>query len=219
MALAILLRSPDVKVLGVSTTPGIAEPALARTRVGRLLKSLGENPKLLDAEPPAGADILATGPLTRVAQLITAGKAPKRVTWMGGTIRAKGNHKGGAEWNAGADARALNAVLHARLPLTICPLDLTNQFSSRANIVEPGQNALLTDIHQAYGERERYWWDELAAASIAAPGLFRKQQMRLKADRRGRLTAALDGAPVDVLSECDRAGFEALLSGSLRGLP
>ena len=215
-ALAILLRSPDVKVEGIATTPGIADAATARARVSQLLEALREREAKLIDEIPAAAEILATGPLTRVGRLIEAGKAPRRVTWMGGAVHVKGNAKGNAEWNAAADPKALQTVLSARIDLTLCPLDLTNQFPSDASLIASTGTAWVERIREAYAEKERYWWDELAAASLAAPALFQRQTLRLVADRNGRLSPSARGTPAQVLTQCDAAGFRNLLAASLR---
>lgn len=215
VALAILLRSTEVKVMGITITPGIATPTLARERVSMLLGTLQEREARIVDEIPAGADILATGPLTRIARLIRLGRAPKLLTWMGGAVGVKGNAKGGAEWNAAADAGALRVVLGSKVPFTICPLDLTNEFGSRADLVSGG-GTLAVELRKAYGESNRYYWDELAAASIVAPGLFRDQQRALSGMPGGRLVQDAQGRTVRVLTHCDRAGFEELLSKSLR---
>jgi len=215
-ALAILLRSPDVKVMGVATTPGIADAGTAKLRVGMMLDALREKRDLMIEEIPVGADILATGPLTRVAGLIRAGRSPLKVTWMGGALSVLGNARGGAEWNAATDARALLQVLDSKAELTVCPLDLTNQFHAEPGVVRDGAKGVTAEIRKAYGEKERYWWDELAAAFVAAPGLFQKKRIKLRGDLRGRLKESASGRMVEVLTECDRAGFRGLLERSLR---
>ncbi len=215
-ALAILLRSPDVKVMGVATTPGIAAPETARARVKLLLEALRERDTKLVEEIPARAEILATGPLSRVARLIRAGKGPMSVIWMGGAVRVAGNAKGGAEWNAAADARAVATVFGSKVALTICPLDLTNQFRSQGELVEAGGGRIQVELRKAYGEKERYWWDELAAGYLAAPGLYERRRMMLKCDGNGRLTEESRGRSVEVLTACDGDGFRELLRRSLR---
>lgn len=215
-ALAILLRSPDVEVLGITITPGIASPQLARERTQLLLEDLHETKARLVATIPADADVLATGPLTGVARLIATKRTPRRLTWMGGAISVSGNAAGGAEWNAAKDSRALRTVLQAKIPFTLCPLDLTNNFPSRSAIVEASSTRAVQEIRKAYGEPERSWWDELTAAYIAAPALFRSRELRLLADSQGRLRVHRSGTPVSVLEACDHASFEALLRSSLR---
>ena len=215
-ALAILLRSPGVKVIGISITPGIANAATARTRITMLLEDLRERDAKLSEDIPAGADILATGPLTRIAKLIGQGREPEALTWMGGAIHITGNAKGGAEWNAAADPAALGKIMRSKIPLTLCPLDLTNRFPSRGSVLSLGGSRVAQELRRAYGEKERYWWDELAAASIAAPGLFRREKRMLSAGRSGKLVLNPSGKLVEVLTACDASGFEALLQRSLR---
>lgn len=210
VALAILLQSKNVIVRGVTITPGIATAAVARERTLMLLDALQEKTVRIVDDIPAGADVLATGPLTRVAALIRSRRSPKALTWMGGAVGVPGNAKGGAEWNASSDAAALRAVLASPVPLTICPLDLTNQFPSKADVVS-GTGPVLQEITKAYAEKDRYWWDELAAASIVAPGLFRDEPMLLRWAGGGCLIRDAKGRTVRVLTRCDRDGFTALL--------
>ncbi len=216
VAVAILLRSPDVKVMGIATTPGIAKPAVATSRVRQLLAALGERDVAQVTTFPKGADVLATGPLSRVAKLIAAKTPPSSVTWMGGAIGVPGNAKFGAEWNAASDGKALQAVLSSDVPLTMCPLDLTNQFPSQASWIAESPRPILKQIRTAYVEPNRSMWDELAAASIAVPDLFERREVRLVADAHGKITVQDSGKAVSVLVQCDRAGFEGLVSRSMR---
>jgi len=207
-AIAILLRSPDIRVMGIATTPGIADPKTAAARLGELLAALQIKDIPLNPDFPNRSEILATGPLTRIAQMLSKGKEPKSLTWMGGSLKPK------VEWNAGANAKATRAVFQARFPLTMCPLDLTDQFPSDASFAGSSATRVVAEIRKAYGEPQRYLWDELAAASLAAPGLFEKQTMQLTAYKRGEIRKGT--RPVEVLTRCDRPGFQALLAASLR---
>src|SRR5437868_10795927 len=95
-----------------------------------LAKVLQENEKV---------SILATGPLTNIAQLIQthSGLLPKieKIFIMGGAIIAKGNIKAllkdsentEAEWNIFADPKAADIVFASKLPIVLVPLDATNQ--------------------------------------------------------------------------------------------
>lgn len=215
-ALAILLRSPDIRVLGIATTPGIADPQTGQSRVRQLLSDLQEREARLSDAIPARADVLATGPLTGVARLIRTGKPPSTITWMGGAIAAAGNAKGGAEWNAAADAKALSTVLASAIPLTLCPLDLTNQFPAQADLLAPGGAPVTRKIRTAYAEPGRFYWDELAAASLVAPALFERHEWNLTSDNNGRLRVSPKGRKVTVLQGCDAKAFHALLRTSLR---
>ncbi|WP_031500458.1 nucleoside hydrolase [Bryobacter aggregatus] len=214
-ALAILLRSPDVKVMGITITNGIADPQTARQRTQMLLDALSEREaKLVDAIP-AGEEILATGPLTRVAAMIRSKQKPKSVTWMGGAIQAPGNAPGNAEWNAAQDPSALRTVLSSGVPLTLCPLDLTNQFRSTPDVV-PGAGTVQEQLRAAYREKDRYFWDEIAAAWIVVPGLFTEKWLHIQADRKARLRQESTGWRVRVLQGCDTRGFLGLLTQTFR---
>jgi inosine-uridine nucleoside N-ribohydrolase len=83
--------------------------------------------------------ILAIGPLTNLAQAIT--KQPtikkniRRIYIMGGAVHVPGNlplvdyvtQNNAAEWNIYFDPTAASIVLSANIPLSIIPLDVTNQ--------------------------------------------------------------------------------------------
>lgn len=216
-ALAVLLRSPDVRVLGVSLTPGIANVDTARQRFSQFTTDLYLRDLKLNDSVPAKCDLLVTGPLTRAARLIRQSKAPRSITWMGGALRENGNTRGKAEWNAAADPSALAQVLSSGVPFCICPLDLTNQFPSRLVESFGAASASAKAIQRAYEEQERYLWDELAAASIVAPGLFRSRRASLHSDRAGRLIEQANSQPnATILTACDTSGFLSLLRASLR---
>lgn len=73
--------------------------------------------------------IVATGPLTNLALALE--REPdlpeliRDVTVMGGAVRVPGNITPRAEFNIACDPRAAAAVLGARWPLTLVPLDVT----------------------------------------------------------------------------------------------
>jgi inosine-uridine nucleoside N-ribohydrolase len=83
--------------------------------------------------------ILATGPLTNIAEFIT--KYPhlkekiEKIVIMGGAINVKGNIQAldskstntVAEWNIYADPKAAEIVFLSQIPITLVPLDATNQ--------------------------------------------------------------------------------------------
>lgn len=215
-AIAMLLRSPEISVAGITITSGIADSKTARERANWLLEDLHERHIRVEDTIPRDAHILATGPLTRVAALIRAGKAPASITWMGGALGVRGNARGGAEWNAAADVKALATVMQSAIPITICPLDLTNQFPSREIPLAATGTRVVTSIREAYREPGRCCWDELAAGYLAAPGLYKTSREKLRVDGFGRLSAHPSGQEVNVLTACDRDGFHNLLVRSLR---
>ena len=75
----------------------------------------------------ASADtLIATGPLTNVAQALDLGAAPREIVWMGGST-ARGNRSPYAEFNAAVDPEAVARVLASGIPFTLVGLNLTHQ--------------------------------------------------------------------------------------------
>jgi len=85
------------------------------------------------AEP---VTILATGPLSNIAAALDL--APeieskiRELVWMGGALQVKGNveqddHDGTAEWNSYWDPPAVARVWRSKIPITLCPLDVTKK--------------------------------------------------------------------------------------------
>jgi inosine-uridine nucleoside N-ribohydrolase len=70
--------------------------------------------------------LIATGPLTNVAQALELGAAPREIVWMGGST-ARGNHAPYAEFNAAVDPEAVARVLDGGSPFTLVGLNLTHQ--------------------------------------------------------------------------------------------
>ena len=128
VALLCAAAHPAVELVGVSTTGGRTE---WRAELARGLVDVevvpGEEPdrlagRLTEAAPDA---LLAIGPLTNVAALLTVGLTLPVVA-MGGTLGSV-RHRGRVrhvESNFGADAGAA-AVVVERADLTIVPLDVT----------------------------------------------------------------------------------------------
>ncbi|MBR2765635.1 MAG: nucleoside hydrolase [Blautia sp.] len=81
-------------------------------------------------ESPEPVMIIATGPLTNVATLLTTYPSLKskiaRISIMGGGV-THGNWKPAAEFNIFEDPEAAWIVFHAGLPLTMCGLDVTEK--------------------------------------------------------------------------------------------
>ena len=149
--------------------------------------------------------ILATGPLTNVAELIK--KHPdikhkiKHIYIMGGAINVPGNIQGllpkdpnqVSEWNFYADPEAVKIVFNARLPITLVSLDATNQVRMNKNFLhhlsrmdEP-ELKLVYKLHkgmvdhfgmQVY-ENEIYMWDALAAMVMLDPDIAKIKPLAL----------------------------------------
>ncbi len=97
------------------------------------------------AVPPPGPDVLvrlarqqpgqltlvATGPLTNLAQAVRLDREALRlyreIVVMGGAVRVRGNVTRWAEFNIWSDPEALEILLAESLPLVLVPLDVTRQ--------------------------------------------------------------------------------------------
>ena len=147
-AIAILLAAghPECDLRAITTVAGNA-PLDAVTLNARLVTAAeihGESgldgPVLpepeIDVDPRPAVDLLeaslpatlvATGPLTNVAQLLerTPG-AVEEIVWMGGSC-GRGNVRPYAEFNAFVDPEAAAAVFASGVRVTMVGLDLTHQ--------------------------------------------------------------------------------------------
>src|SRR5262245_35329642 len=80
---------------------------------------------------PGELTLLAIGPLTNVAELLTTHPDckpwGKRIGLMGGAVRVgyEGKPPAAAEWNVKSDVKAARAVFAAGVPLVVAPLDAT----------------------------------------------------------------------------------------------
>ncbi|WP_283139549.1 nucleoside hydrolase [Rhizohabitans arisaemae] len=87
-------------------------------------------PEVIAREVSAGTSLLTLGPLTNVAAAVrsSAGTAKARLTLMGGSARAGGNARPGAEANIAHDPSAAAAVLAAdwAAPPLMIGLDVTH---------------------------------------------------------------------------------------------
>ena len=98
---------------------------------------------LRDAAGPV--TLLVTGPLSSVAAALDADpkieSKIKSIAWMGGALNVKGNveekgHDGSAEWNVYWDPPAAARVWRTRIPIVLCPLDITNHAPVTQEIVD-----------------------------------------------------------------------------------
>ncbi|MFT7288153.1 MAG: purine nucleoside permease/inosine-uridine nucleoside N-ribohydrolase, partial [Halieaceae bacterium] len=144
---------------------------------------------LEDSDRPV--TLLATGPLTNVAQWLEKYPADKprmdRLVIMGGTLDAPGNiivpgftddnPNTRAEWNIYVDPMAADQVLRSDLSMELVGLDVTNQvrvtrefaqrFKARAdNPAAAFWDAVLDANGWFIDSGEYYFWDVLAAIAI-----------------------------------------------------
>lgn len=175
-----LVRKPE-------TAMRILGPTGMRTR-GRKLPSSNESlprpgavealAEWLRSPPEAPREILALGPLTNIAHLldINPDLADRidRIVWMGGSA-GPGNHTTFAEFNAVADAEALDKVIKANLPLDVVDLTFCRTVTFGPNDL-PSADPLTLDLLGGYldialerGRSGMAIYDPLAALAIAQP--------------------------------------------------
>jgi inosine-uridine nucleoside N-ribohydrolase len=149
--------------------------------------------------------ILATGPLTNIAELNAKyphlKKRIEKIVMMGGAVKVPGNVSGllpqaknsVSEWNFFADPKAAEQVIHSGIPVTLVSLDstrqvpLTKEFFERTGIEDQPDLKLAHQILQVYldeiGDKafqnNIYAWDQLAAMVMLDPSSVKTEMMSL----------------------------------------
>lgn len=185
---------------------------------------------------PQPVTIVALGPLTNLAEalLATPSLAEKiaRIVIMGGALRVAGNIREispridnpYAEWNIFCDPYAADMVFQSGAPITLVPLDATNQTPLTDAFVQQLASGPATPASQFVLRAIRrirpmlrgqtfYLWDPLAAVIAVQDGLAAKEQVRLcvcqeSGPELGRLVEDPRGGSVDVCTAVDRVAFE-----------
>lgn len=130
--------------------------------------------------------LMVTGPLTTVAEAIALEPKiiPKiaEIVWMGGALKVTGNvekvfaleHDGSAEWNVFWDPIAAKQIWQTLIPITLCPLDLTNTVPVTPEFIRlltKQRHYPLSDlVGMCYAlaiPQNYYCWDILATAYLA----------------------------------------------------
>lgn len=148
-------------------------------------------------------DILAIAPLTNLAEVLT--KKPgiknkiRRIYIMGGAVHTKGNvaevdpstKNVVAEWNLYLDPSAADIVFRSGVPITLVPLDATNQVPINTNFYMEVKNyktpsgkyllALFKHNESAIENSQWYFWDPLAAviASDTSIANIKNEKLRI----------------------------------------
>jgi pyrimidine-specific ribonucleoside hydrolase len=210
--------------------PRPLEPAARQSAVTLLTQAIQAS---LDS-----VTVIALGPLTNLAEaILTTPSLAKRIAmiyFMGGALSVRGNlgelnphiDNPFAEWNTFIDPYAADVVFQSGIPITLVPLDVTNQVPLTADFYQrcaacrttpAGQflYRLLRRVQLLLRGRAFYFWDPLTAVVATYPQLARFEQHRLGVIREsrsecGRIVERSDGMPIRVCTEVDRAAFEHL---------
>ena len=191
--------------------------------------------------------VVALGPLTNLEDAFAADPTlPGRLAGihaMLGAIEAPGNvYVDGFdgddryEWNAYADPSALEAVLATDVPVSLIPLDATDDVPVPADLptrlaATPDAGAanlaweLLTRFPGRMAADEgQQLWDELAALTVSDPDLVTWADATVKADEHGAIRQDPAGRPIRWATTADAPAVEdalvaALASGPPRATP
>ena len=196
---------------------------------------------IAEAAADAGRPVViwAVAPLTNVARALD--RYPdlvgdlERIVIMGGAVDVPGNVEGtDAEWNLWVDVSAAADVLESGVPITLVPLDATDQvpvpawYRSAIEDAEQSEAVVylsnLVRIFPSVSSGFYYFWDELAATIVADAGLVTTEKMNIVvvegAADDGRTVRAGDGNSVDVaVGVPDPNAFYAEFLGTLAGSP
>jgi pyrimidine-specific ribonucleoside hydrolase len=200
-----------------------------------------EAPELLrtairDAAAPV--ELLTLGPLTNVALALRddPGLVDELagVTIMGGAIDVPGNviRNGVAEFNVWVDPVAAREVLSSGAPITLVPLDATNEAPVTAFFAEalaahhttPEAETVqsLFETQPFLLSGQYYFWDPLSAALLVEPGLATLEERTVtvlegEKESQGQIVDDPAGAAIRVASAPDALAFEREFLATLNG--
>lgn len=170
---------------------------------------------------PDEMTLIAIGPLTNLALALQRDKKGmgklKEITIMGGAVRTRGNITPYAEFNIFSDPLAAKIVLESGLPITLVPLDVTQQVSLTPQWMEekvkPINNVFSKFVIEATGyhstthqfrNRELiHLHDPLAVGVVIFPDLVKKQKLSIavktqEGDYFGKIVEGLGDSNIDV---------------------
>ena len=198
--------------------------------------------RLANARKPVS--ILALGPLTNIAEVITA--APQSVlaiddlVVMGGAVRVPGNLGSGgliyaenrmAEWNIYIDPAAAQKVFETVIKCRLIPLDASNAVPLDVAFLNQMQkNAksklgvlatqVLASNRTLMEQNIFYAWDPLAAVALLNPAVVKLSSVPLmvtrKAPQEGRTAESQTARPVRVALAADPVLFRKIFLEAFR---
>jgi pyrimidine-specific ribonucleoside hydrolase len=165
------------------TLPEGQSPVSEKTAVNLLASTIQLSPQKVT--------LLSLGPLTTIAELLQSNPADaeniEMIYAMGGAVRVPGNVSAGlidnqvAEFNIYIDPSAANIVFKSGVPITLVPLDATNQVKITDDFYRKLQAGHLTPEaiwiyelftrERGYFQAQDYFWDQLAAAVLTDESL------------------------------------------------
>ena len=187
-------------------------------------------------DSPVPVTVLALGPLTNVASALEA--SPDLIDKiammyvMGGAVDVDGSFVSDAntkaEWNIFSDPHAARLVLESGVPITLVPLDATNdvpvtpEFVAKLNAEKSTPAAefvakLLGNNEESIASGSYFFWDPLAAVVLSKPDLVTLTPREVAVIDKpgdpedGRTQPVTDGTTILVATAPDGAALEAAL--------
>ncbi|MEO6351172.1 MAG: nucleoside hydrolase [Candidatus Limnocylindrales bacterium] len=195
-------------------------------------------------ESADGVTLLTLGPLTNVAEALQAdpslGDKIEAIYAMGGAVEVDGNvgisigiDNQFAEWNIYADPHAAKIVLESGVPVTLVPLDATNEVPITAAFADSLKTSADSEsaefVSQVLTQRMPFildggydFWDPFAAAVLVDEGLTSFQSASLTVETvegpdSGRIIEVASGPEVRFAASANRHEFEQELLTTLNG--
>jgi purine nucleosidase len=196
-------------------------------------------------DSPEPVTVLVTGPVSNVVSAIRDQPGLqdkiKEVVWMGGALHVPGNvqdyeHDGSAEWNAYWDPPSTAHFFEMGLPITLFPLDITNQVPVSMpflhRLAKQRRYALSDLAGQAWamtvGTIPSYvytyhMWDTLCAGVLSLRDVVTTRKARCKCTPSGPASARIQedphGSEVSVANSVDVSRFYDHVLALLRRCP
>ncbi|MFN8419885.1 MAG: nucleoside hydrolase [Anaerolineae bacterium] len=180
--------------------------------------------------------LLTLGPMTNIAEMMQADPSVlsnlAMIYIMGGALAVPGNvmETDGelAEWNLYVDPLAAKVVIQSGAPITLIPLDATNQvpltmaFYRRvaSDMTTPSASFLYQVLNKNQGfvqSGEYFFWDTLAAAITADESLAQIEDRSLDVIDSGQTVVSDQGKSVRVAIGADGHRFETMFLNVLNG--
>jgi inosine-uridine nucleoside N-ribohydrolase len=159
---------------------------------------------------PRQITIVAIGPLTNIAHALKRDfktmKKAREIIIMGGAFEVAGNTGPVAEFNMYVDPEAADRVLHSGIPITLIPLDVTQQVVLRrpdvARLAHKGSNRIglfierMTKKYMQYhkmteGFSGGYLHDPLAVGVAVTKRFVRCRDVHVEVETHGKLTRGM----------------------------
>ena len=181
-------------------------------------------------EAPAPVTFLETGPLTTLAAALDLDPGIEskieRLVWMGGALNVPGNIdpiiEGGqdvtAEWNVYWDPFAAERIWQTKIPIILCPLDITNNVEIKPEFIKRlgrQRRRPISDLaglcYSLVAHQRYYCWDVLTTGYLGRPDLFTLKEWETEivttGPSQGRTKVTPGGRKVLALDSVDKAAF------------